>query len=163
MYIQDDIKDDEPEVSAAKAGSKYLVDVKATASLKPGGVSKHYSTQIEAESGTQASSSKKQYLTHAQRIQAKLAASTDEENTGTSASDKNMYQLNQNLYQKMHAQDIENAKHPTMTNTSFKYEANQKFVRLFGIAEQFDRDDDSNGFVNDVFGVDVFNHRIKLN
>lgn len=159
MYIQED----EPNALAAKVGSKYLVDVKATSGLKPGGVSKHYSTQIEAESGTQASSSKKQYLTHTQRIQARLAASTDEENTGTSASDKNMYQINQKLYKKMHAQEEENAKHATLTNTSFKYEANQKFVRLFGIAEQFDRDDDSSGFVNDVFGVDVFNQRIKLN
>ena len=75
-----------------------------------------------------------------------------------------MYQINQELYKKMHAQDEYegNGKKATATNTSFKYEANQKFVRLFGIAEQFDKDDDS-GSVNDVFGVDVFNHRIKLN
>lgn len=133
--------------------------------MRPGSSGKHYSAQIDPERGVDESSTKKQYLTHAQRIQARLAASTDEENTGTSASDKNMYQINQELYKKMHvddAQDAENGKRATVTNTSFKYEANQKFVRLFGIAEQFDKDDDS-GFVNDVFGVDVFNHRIKLN
>jgi len=128
--------------------------------LKPGGAGKHYSAQIDAERGAEGSSSKK-YLTHAQRIQARLAASTEEENTGTSG-DKNMYQINQEVYKKMHAQDEENPQTATLTNTSFKYEANKKFVRLFGIAEQFDKDDDS-GFVNDVFGVDVFNHRIKLN
>jgi hypothetical protein len=103
--------------------------------LRPGSSGKHYSAQIDAERGTDESSTKKQYLTHAQRIQARLAASTDEENTGTSASDKNMYQVNQELYKKMHAQDAENGKRATVTNTSFKYEANQKFVRLFGIAE----------------------------
>ena len=119
MYIQED----EPDAAGAKAGSKYLVEVKAASGLKPGGAGKHYSVQIDAERGSEGSTSKK-YLTHAQRIQARLAASAEEENTGTSASDKNMYQINKELYKKMHAQDEENVKEATLTNTSFKYEAN---------------------------------------
>ena len=50
----------------------------------------------------------------------------------------------------------------TRSNTSFKYEANQKFVRLFGIAEQFDRNDELTQKMNDVYAIDLFNKRIKL-
>ena len=79
MYIKDDEEDEAEEEGAAK----YLVDVKPASGFKSGTGGKHASSQIDAETGADDSSSKKQYQTHAQRVQARLAATTDEESSGT--------------------------------------------------------------------------------